>query len=165
MPVPPLRTRKLTIIAQDPSVLGPEGEVLTTAIEIPAEEISPGPRGYRVHVVDYDSSTDTFYAPPRYDEVKDGCYTDPFADDVKEGRLSELLQKPAFHAQNVYAIVMRTLARFEFALGRRGVGDHGPERAPIREVFAEVNNPHPALPERFEDLVRPQAKPADFARQ
>ena len=62
------RTRKLTVIAQDPSVLDPHGVILTTQIEIPAEELSPGPRGYRVHVVDYDSSTDTLYAPQHYDE-------------------------------------------------------------------------------------------------
>ena len=31
----------------------------------------------------------------------------------------ELLDDPRFHARNVYAIMMRILARFEFALGRR----------------------------------------------
>jgi hypothetical protein len=32
---------------------------------------------------------------------------------------TQLLNDPHFHCQNVYALVMRTLARFEFALGRR----------------------------------------------
>lgn len=137
-PIP--RTRKLTVIAQDPSVLDQHGDILTTQIEIPAEELSPGPRGYRVHVVDYDSSTDTLYAPQRYEEPVDGCYIDPFKETVDRGKANDLLQEPAFHAQNVYAIVMRTLARFEFALGRRvnwGFDGHQIYVAP--HAFADAN--------------------------
>ena len=100
------------MIAQDPSVKDAKGKALTTQIEIPAEDLSPGPRGYRVHVIDYDSSTDTFYAPPQYDDPVDGCYTDPFEELAAHGRTDELLADPKFHSQNVYAIVMRTLARF-----------------------------------------------------
>ncbi len=56
MPSPALRrTQELTIIAQDPSVKI-NGEILTAQVSIPAEELAPGPRGYRVQVVDYDSS-------------------------------------------------------------------------------------------------------------
>lgn len=33
--------------------------------------------------------------------------------------LGYILTDPGFHVMNVYAIVMRTLARFEYALGRR----------------------------------------------
>ncbi len=43
------RTRTLTIVAQDPSVKH-GNRVLTTEVEVPAEELTPGPRGYRVHV-------------------------------------------------------------------------------------------------------------------
>ena len=46
-----LRTQELTIIAQDPSVRI-DGQILTTQVSIPAEELAPGPRGYRVQVVD-----------------------------------------------------------------------------------------------------------------
>jgi hypothetical protein len=134
------RTRKLVVIAQDPSVKGLNGKILTTEIEIPAEELSPGPRGYRVHVVDYDTSTDTFYSPQAYDPPDEGCYIDPFKETVDEGRIDELLANPGFHAQNVYAIVMRTLARFEFALGRRvswGFSGHQIYIAP--HAFADAN--------------------------
>lgn len=134
------RTRKLTVIAQDPSVLTPDRDILTTEIEIPAEDLSPGPRGYRVHVVDYDSSTDTLYAPQRYDEPIDGCYVDPFKEFVDDGKANELLKEPAFHAQNVYAIVMRTLARFEFALGRRvNWGFNGHQLYVAPHAFADAN--------------------------
>jgi hypothetical protein len=77
---------------------------------LPRETLAPGPCGYRVAVIDYDSSTDTLYAP--LDLGPDG---DPFEDASDD----ELLGNPKFHQQNVYAIAMCTLARFEFALGRR----------------------------------------------
>lgn len=139
-PAPLPRTRRLTVIAQDPGVNGPDGQVLTTEIEIPAEELSPGPRGYRIHVVDYDASTDTLYGSKRYDPPQDNCYIDPFKHFVDHGRASELLDEPAFHSQNVYAIAMRTLARFEFALGRRvnwGFAGHQLYIAP--HAFADAN--------------------------
>lgn len=135
------RTRKLTIIAQDPSVTDKStGNILTAQIEIPAEELAPGPRGYRVHVVDYDTSTGTLYQPQPYDPPEDGCYTDPFADYAKDGRTDELLAEPGFHAQNVYAVIMRTLARFEFALGRRiGWGFAGHQLYVAPHAFADAN--------------------------
>jgi hypothetical protein len=134
------RTRKLTIIAQDPAVTDSEGRILTTSVEIPAEELSPGPRGYRVHVVDYDTSTNTFYVPQEYPEIEDNCYYDPFEDFVKTATKQEILDEPGFHAQNVYAIVMRTLARFEFALGRRvGWGFSGHQIYVAPHAFADAN--------------------------
>jgi len=108
------RTRKLTIIAQDPSVRV-RGKILRTQIEIPAEELAPGPWGYRVHVVDYDSSSERLYQPLKYPTLKTDQDGDPFASATD----AQLLANPNFHAQNSYAIVMRILARFEFALGRR----------------------------------------------
>jgi hypothetical protein len=141
MRVPLPRTRKLTIIAQDPSITDMDGNILLTEIEIPAEELSPGPRGYRVHVVDYDTSTDTLYKPQRYEKVgDDNCYIDPFSTYTEKGKTGNLLHEPGFHAQNVYAIVMRTLARFEFALGRRvswGFDGHQLYVAP--HAFADAN--------------------------
>ena len=57
--------RTLTAIAQDPSVrIG--GKILVTELTLPAEELLPGPCGYRVNVIDYDSSTDTLYKPAVY---------------------------------------------------------------------------------------------------
>src|SRR5713226_10430674 len=100
-------TCKYRVIALDPSVRGSDQRVLTAEIEIPNEELAPGPRGYRVQVVDYDASNKILYQPAPY-------------------RTSDLLKVPqnpekdrAFQARNSYAIVMRVLARFERALGRR----------------------------------------------
>lgn len=133
------RTRRLTVIAQDPGVmLG--GKILTTEVEVPAEEFAPGPRGYRVRVIDYDTSTGTLYQPLQYEPLRDGAYLDPFKEAAEQDDNSALLSDPQFHQQNVYAVVMRTLARFEFALGRRvawGFPGHQLNVAP--HAFAEAN--------------------------
>jgi hypothetical protein len=103
----PQPTCKYRIIALDPTVKGADGKILTAEIEIPNEELSAGPRGYRVQVVDYDASNQILYKPAPY----------------RESDLGKVPAHPessrAFHARNTYAIVMRILTRFERALGRR----------------------------------------------
>lgn len=125
--------RTLTIVAQDPSVKA-GGKILTTEVQVPAEELAPGPRGYRVNVIDYDVAADVLYRPAVLPPIPDGtAEPSPVPD-------RPLLEDPAFHAQNVYAIVMRILARFEFALGRRvawGCEGHQLHIAP--HAFAEPN--------------------------
>lgn len=108
--VPP--TRRATVIAQDPSVTR-DGRIVMSTIEIPSEDLDPGPIGYRVHIVDFDATQRAFY----------GEHTIPACDSDeppgwREGRPS-IVRDFRFHAQNTYALVMKTLARFEFALGRR----------------------------------------------
>ena len=125
------KTRSFTIIAQDPSIKD-GGQILTAEIHVPYEDLGPGPRGYRAHVVDYDSSQRVLYKPAELGSDA----LDRFA----KATDAKLLSDPAFHAQNVYAIVMRVLSRFEFALGRRiawGFGGHQIHIAP--HAFAEAN--------------------------
>jgi hypothetical protein len=128
--------RRVTVIAQDPGVTF-GGKILRTQLEIPNEELLPGPRGYRVQVVDYDSSTQTLYKPtPDLPNRSDGPPKDPF-EKWSDGRL---MASPDFHAMNTYAIIMRTLARFEFALGRRvawSFPGHQIQVAP--HAFADAN--------------------------
>lgn len=128
------KTRPLTILAQDPSILGDDRKPLLTTIDVPAEQLAPGPCGYRVRVVDYDASTGTLYKP--MEEPSFGQYLDKF-----EGANPEdLLNNPQFHQQNVYAIAMRVLGRFEFALGRRvswGFDTHQLKIVP--HAFREAN--------------------------
>ena len=93
--------RKLTVIAQDPSVkAAPERDqpkqILTAEVTVPIEDLAPGPRGYRVHVIDFDASTQTLYAAKEYPKEDD-----PYLDASDK----TLLTDPGFHAQNVYAIV------------------------------------------------------------
>ncbi|MFN8669305.1 MAG: hypothetical protein U0164_19120 [Gemmatimonadaceae bacterium] len=109
-PLPP--QRYMTVIAQDPAVRH-KGKIVTARIAVPAEALRPGPMGYRLQLVDYDATARRFNGehelPARYeDEPRAWQDGDPsIVDDYR------------FHAQNSYALVMRTLARFEFALGRR----------------------------------------------
>lgn len=128
------RTRELTIVAQDPLFTYPEGHpkagrIVTARIRVPAETLSAGPRGYRVHCIDYDATTDTYY---NTDIPEDGTFDDP--DDAT------ILDNPSFHCQNAYALVMHTLSRFEFALGRRvSWGFYGHQLKVAPHAFAEAN--------------------------
>jgi hypothetical protein len=104
----------MTVIAQDPSVKGADGKrILMSKVTVPAEILAAGPRGYRVHVVDYDSTTGSYHGthmlPAEY-RVEPRAW---------QAGAPSILNDYRFHAQNVYALVMKTLARFEFALGRR----------------------------------------------
>lgn len=133
--VPALRRRKLRIIAQDPAIRV-DGRILTAEVDVPAEELAPGPWGHRVHVIDYDASSNTLFKPLEYTSGKNGEPTDPF----RNAPDTRLLNDPRFHAQNVYAIVMRVLARFERALGRRvswSFNGHQLKVAP--HAFADAN--------------------------
>jgi hypothetical protein len=140
-------TQSFLILAQDPGMRGQHGERLFTSIQIPAERIWRGPTGYRVRVVDFDSETGALYRPHDYSEDAHGCVVDPFAtrlpppDSPDRARAEEqLLADPAWHAQNAYALVMRTLARFEYALGRRvrwGFDSHQLHVAP--HAFVDAN--------------------------
>jgi hypothetical protein len=135
-------TRRLTIVAQDPSIRI-EGHILTAQVEVPAEELAPGPCGYRVNVIDYDSAANVLYEQAIFPPLRGEAYEDPFRPGNgkrPKGYDRKLVGDPRFHAQNAYAIVMRTLARFEFALGRRvcwGCDGHQIHVAP--HAFADAN--------------------------
>jgi len=123
-----LRTRAMEVVAQDPGVLR-DGRILTTTVKVPWEDLEPGPVGHRVCVVDYDSSTQTMYKPAVVGE-----------DGGAPGSDEELMGDPGFHARNVYALVMRTLARFEYALGRRvNWGFRAHQLKVIPHAFEEMN--------------------------
>lgn len=107
----PTRSRnRLRVIAQDPTVLGEDGRILTASADVPRARLEPGPRSPRFHVVDFDVTTGTYTDPAVL--PSDG---DNFADADDE----TLRTDRAFHAQQVYAVAARTMATFEAALGRR----------------------------------------------
>ena len=112
-----LPTRKLTVLALDPSVRS-GGKILRTQIEIPNELLVAGPRGHRVSIVDYDSSTDVLRSPGSLPQPGSNPLEPP-EDPFEKLTDRQLLDSPDFHACMTFGIVMKTLARFEFALGRR----------------------------------------------
>lgn len=147
-------TRILTILAQDPAVRfgGPDGPLAFERVRVPAETLGAGPTGYRVKVVDFDASSNLLYKDEVYasDATRAGeglrVDGDPYeyrGDGTPADQRAyeeRVLADPNFHAQNVYAIVMRTLARFEFALGRRVAWSFpGHQLNVIPHAFAEAN--------------------------
>ena len=142
-----VNSHKLTILAQDPTVRH-NGRMVTARVDVPAETLAEGPCGSRIKVVDFDATSDRLYAPHKYARGRDAALVDPFAPPEPDrvgprgwrAYEKELLGNPNFHAQNAYAIAMRTLARFEFALGRRvswGFPGHQLHIAP--HAFCEAN--------------------------
>ncbi len=141
------RVRKLTILAQDPGVRF-NGRLAFAQVDVPAESLASGPTGYRVKVVDFDASSRVAYAARASYHSPEGEMIDPFAPPLKgfKSKSAErkyeraLLANPNFHAQNCYAIVMRTLARFEQALGRRVAwGFKGHQIHVVPHAFDDAN--------------------------
>jgi len=136
--VPYYPTRKLTVLALDPSVRDGR-KILRTQIEIPNEAVNEGPKGYRVHIIDYDSTSDILYpaAPiPAGMNRDDDLPVDPF----QKLTDTQLLRLPEFHAWMTYGIIMKTLSRFEFALGRRiGWSFEGHQIQVSPHAFADAN--------------------------
>jgi hypothetical protein len=103
----------MTVVAQDPNVRRSDGRILMAKVRVPAEDLMPGPVGHRVQVVDFDATGGTYL----------GSHTIParYGSEPREWRNGDpsICNDFAFHAQNVLALVMTTLKRFEFALGRR----------------------------------------------
>ena len=120
----------LRLIAQDPAVSGDDGRILTAHVKVPWSRMEDGPRGARLHVVDYDTATGRYvkHAPLGKEDL--------FADAPDEVLRTDL----AFHAQHVYATAARTLATFETALGRRlPWGFHSHQLFLVPHAFAEAN--------------------------
>jgi hypothetical protein len=139
-------TQRITILAQDPAVLL-HGALMLVQIDVPSEALATGPTGYRVKVVDFDSTADKLYRPRAIEYDATGKFIDPYALPSKPLSAKQrkehdrkLLEDPGFHSQNVYAIVMRTLARFEFALGRRTCwGFYGHQLHVAPHAFCDAN--------------------------
>ena len=131
-------TRKLTVLALDPSVTDAKG-ILRAQIEIPNETLDVGPRGHRVHVIDYDATEDVLYKTPplpRGINSGDAQPLDPF----EKATDDELLSSPCFHAFMAYGVVMRTLAQFEYALGRHLSWSFSSQQISVApHAFADAN--------------------------
>jgi hypothetical protein len=142
-----VNTHKLTILTQDPGVRI-RRRLAVSQVDLPAEAFDLGPTGYRVKVIDFDAGSNVLYKGREYEVDDKGAAIDPYAPpDPTKTRArawrkyeSRLLEDPRFHAQNVYAIAMRTLALFERALGRRvewGFRGHQLHIAP--HAFVDAN--------------------------
>jgi hypothetical protein len=108
--VPAPVIRRLRVLAFDPSLAirldtAAFNEII---VEIPWEELAPGPVGEYVEVVDFDPASGVFYHPVQLDN--------PHL--LAQGGLGPSESNPQFHQQMVYAVAMTTIRHFERALGR-----------------------------------------------
>jgi hypothetical protein len=103
--------RKLRIYAFDPSLNWriDTAVINQMTLQVPWEDLEPGPVGEYLEVVDVDPASRCFYPPVDLNHdfllAQDGL-------DPAEG-------DPQFHQQMVYAVSMTTIRNFERALGRR----------------------------------------------
>jgi hypothetical protein len=113
-------TRPLKIYAFDPTRGRKLNNYMTANVRY--EPVKPGPVGEYLAVIDYDGANDRYYRPVDLDhpDVMIGGGLDPSESD------------PQFHQQMVYAVIMETIKRFEFALGRKvkWARDSSPKRDP-----------------------------------
>ena len=103
----PLR-RPLKIFAFDP-MLARLDSTRVIRVSVPNEDLKPGPQGARVEVIDYDGVNECFYPAVNLDE--------PHV--LMSGGLDPAESDPRFHQQMVYAVAMKVIDNFDFALGRR----------------------------------------------
>lgn len=122
---PPLPAfRRLRGYAIDPS-LSAQLETRTVSeivFQVPWEpDLSPGPSGEYLEVIDTDPSSGCFYEPVNLNDprllAQDGLPPD-------EG-------SPQFHQQMVYAVASLTIRNFESALGRKSFWRPGPSPNPV----------------------------------
>ncbi|HWW77915.1 MAG TPA: S8 family serine peptidase, partial [Pyrinomonadaceae bacterium] len=111
---PPLSepvTRRLRVFAYDP-LLGTKLDTVglnETTLEVRWEkDLAPGPVGEYLEVVDVDPATGACYAPVDLNH--------PLP--LSQAGLSPSEASPRFHQQMVYAVAMKTIEHFEYALGR-----------------------------------------------
>jgi Subtilase family len=105
-------TRRLRIYALDPSyaLQRSTAALAETTLEVPWDKsLAPGPVDEYLEVVDYDPSSECFYAPVNLNDPKllaqDGLRPSP--------------GNPLFHQQMAYAVARKTIDIFETALGRK----------------------------------------------
>ena len=101
--------RRLQIYSLDPSLdLELEMAIVSRAvINVPWEELEPGPVGEYIEVIDVDPSSECVYAPVDLDLT------------LGSDGMNPSTGNPQFHQQMVYAVASLTIANFERILGRK----------------------------------------------
>lgn len=111
-------TVPMTVFAQDPIVMDASKGPIFAQVAVPAERLQRGPRGHRFHVVDVGVGTSKA-SPPVVLHNKDPWeYLDRWDAERRSADPTDLVNDPAFRAQNLFAVAAHTLALFEQHLGR-----------------------------------------------
>ena len=126
-------TRPLRVFTSDPTASVHDGRVAT--IQVPYEEVEPGPVGSLLEVVDQDDSARQTWAPVDLDEPSV----------LLHNGLKPTVSDPRFHQQMVYAVASSVYQAFRLALGRSpswsfATGGSDPVRLRIRPHAREEAN-------------------------
>ena len=151
-PVPDPPYRRLRIYAYDPgqqtdpTLFDVSVATVTTLWE---RDLKPGPVGEYLEVVDVDPASNACYAPVDLNDPKL----------LAESGLTPSESNPQFHQQMAYAVAMRTIERFERALGRKALWARRPpkdegEPVPDDGFVPKTQNLSPRAA-RGERLLRP----------
>lgn len=102
--------RRLWIYAIDPWAESSLATAVVSRCALPVrwEKLQPGPIGAYVEVIDVDPSSECVYDPVNLQDIHI----------IARDGLAPSEGSPQFHQQMVYAVVMKTIANFERALGR-----------------------------------------------
>jgi len=108
--IPDPTQRRLRIFTLDPGVAAEfeAAGIAEMTISVPWEELTPGPIGEYIEVVDVDPASDCWYLPVALDDPRL----------LAQDGLAPSETNPQFHQQMVYAVAMATIRHFEQALGR-----------------------------------------------
>jgi len=103
--------RRLRVYSLDPAadVALSTSLISRCVLNVPWEDVQPGPVGEYLEVIDVDPSSACVYDPVDL--------SDPHL--LAQDGLSPSTGNPQFHQQMVYAVAMKTIANFEHVLGRR----------------------------------------------
>jgi hypothetical protein len=113
-PIPEPPFRRLRIYAYDPGQQTDPTmfDVSVATVTVPWEhDLKPGPVGEYLEVVDVDPASNACYAPVDLNHPNI----------LHESGLAPSESNPQFHQQMAYAVAMRTIDRFERALGRKAL--------------------------------------------
>jgi len=115
-PRPPFRS--LRAFSIDPSLASEldTAAISRTTLNVPWEELAPGPVGEYLEVIDVDPASGCCYEPVDLDHPRL----------LAQDGLAPSEGTPQFHQQMVYAVCSRTIENFERALGRRALWRPGP---------------------------------------
>jgi hypothetical protein len=121
-PYPTPVHRSLRGYALDPSLAQELSTVPISSItlQVPWEELTPGPAGEYLEIVDYDPAQKCFYEPI---DLRDPSL-------LAQNGLAPSEGSPQFHQQMVYAVARLTIRNFEMALGRKALWGPGPSPNP-----------------------------------
>ncbi len=126
-PIEAPTSRLLRIFAFDP--MQADARLSTITVDVSNEQLTVGPSGERIEVIDYDATRGLYYPPVNLDDSAI----------LMQSGLAPSEADPRFHQQMVYAVAMKVLENFDRALGRRITFKQNKKLRLFPHAFREAN--------------------------